>query len=140
MSTAPQTVTVNRLVPLLVVADINASVAFYVERLGFRVVHTWEPEGKLGWCHLERDAGALMFQQSCPGEDGPAEARGRDVWFYFNCDDVDAMYAELRSRGAEIAAPSVAFYGMKQAFVRDPDGYMLCFQSATSEPCTDANA
>ena len=140
MSAVRQTATLQRLVPLLVAEDHAASVAFYAERLGFRVMHTWDPDGKLAWCQIEREGAALMLQQACPGEDHLSPGRAEGVWFYFNCDDVDAMHAELASRGLTVAPPTVAFYGMKQAFVRDPDGYMLCFQSAANQPCTDANA
>jgi hypothetical protein len=37
-----------------------------------------------------------------------------DTSFYFRCPDVDAAYEELR--------------GMKQMDLRDPDGFLLCFQ------------
>jgi uncharacterized glyoxalase superfamily protein PhnB len=69
-----------------------------------------------------------MLQQACE-EDGPAGGRGRGVGFYFHCDDADAIHAELSTRGLALAAPTVAFYGMKQLYFKDPDGYELCFQS-----------
>ena len=51
-----------------------------------------------------------------------------DTGLYFGCPDVDAAYGELRSRGVEVKEPKVTGYGMKQLYVRDPDGYALCFQ------------
>jgi len=53
------------------------------------------------------------------------------VVFYFVCDDADAMYAELSSRGVQLKPPTVAHYGMKQIFVPEPDGYLVCFESPT---------
>lgn len=121
---------VQELVPLLFVTDIARSAAFY-EQLGFSISRRWEAEdGTLGWCRLDRDGAALMLQQATE-EDEPLENRGRGVGFYFICDDVDALHAELTSRGMSIAAPTVMFYGMKQIFPQDPDGYVLCFQSPT---------
>jgi uncharacterized glyoxalase superfamily protein PhnB len=128
MSVTRRTNTIRELVPLFFVESIESSVEFYRDRLGFEVALTWEPEGKLGWCRLERDGSAVMLQQVCE-EDGPAEDRGRGIGFYFICDDADAIHAELTERGLNLAQPHVAFYGMKQVFVTDPDGYRLCFES-----------
>lgn len=36
--------------------------------------------------------------------------------------------AQLRAHGVDVKPPTVAPYGMKQLYVRDPDGYTLCFQ------------
>jgi len=41
---------------------------------------------------------------------------------------VEAAYEELRSKGVSAGTPAVAWYGMKQMNVRDPDGYLLCYQ------------
>jgi len=128
MSASQQSTSVREIVPLLFVDDIAACMEFYREKLGFQMVQSWEPEGVLNWCRIERDSAALMLQLACE-EDGPAEGRGRGVGFFFNCGDADAMYAELRAKGVEVAPPKVAFYGMNQLFVTDPAGYELCFQN-----------
>jgi uncharacterized glyoxalase superfamily protein PhnB len=129
MSAASATATIRELVPLFFVEDILRSAAFYQERLGFELTQKWEPEGKLGWCRLARDGSAVMLQQA-NDEDGPAAGRGRGVCFYFNCDDVQAIYSEFTERGLALQPPAAAFYGLNQVFVTDPDGYELCFQSA----------
>jgi lactoylglutathione lyase len=120
---------IRELVPLLFVQDITASVAFYVDQLGFTLAAKWEPNGKLAWCRVARDGSAIMLQQA-EDEDGPAEGRGRGIGFYFNCDSVDAIYAEFSGRGLVLKQPKVTYYGEKQINLRDPDGYSLCFQSS----------
>lgn len=119
---------VRELVPLLVSGNIDASVRFYRDRLGFTLAKTWEPEGELEWCRLERDGAAVMLQRACD-EDGPADGRGLGVRFYFICDDVRAEYERLRTYDLDVMPPTVAFYGMNQLFVTDPDGYELCFET-----------
>ncbi|HWB52890.1 MAG TPA: VOC family protein [Tepidisphaeraceae bacterium] len=126
--TAKNRSVVRELVPLLFVGDIEASLAFYHERLGFDVVATWKPNNQLAWCRLERDGSAIMLQQA-EEEDGPATGRGHGVNFYFNCDDVDLFYREVIERGLMAKAPTIAHYGERQLHLRDPDGYELCFQS-----------
>jgi glyoxylase I family protein len=128
MQVIQRSTSIRELVPLLFVEDIAASAAFYQNKLGFQMTMKWEPDGKLSWCRLARDDSAVMLQQACE-EDGPAAGRGRGVGFFFNCEDADAMHADFASRGLAVAPPVAAFYGMNQIFVKDPDGYELCFQS-----------
>lgn len=119
---------VNELTPLLIVADLSRSLAFYRDRLGFQIAQEWSSEGQLAWCRLERNGVSLMLQQACD-EDGPAAGRGRGVMFYFSCADASAEYERLQASGANVAPPQVAFYGMNQLVLTDPDGYELCFQN-----------
>jgi uncharacterized glyoxalase superfamily protein PhnB len=133
MTTAAPT-TLHEIVPLLFVEDIGRSAGFYRDQLGFEMTQDWSPDGKLAWCRLERGSAALMLQQACPEEDGPAEGRGRGVGFFFLCDDAGAMHTEFAASGVSLAPPQVAFYGMNQLFVKDPDGYELCFQNAVRSP------
>jgi catechol 2,3-dioxygenase-like lactoylglutathione lyase family enzyme len=134
MSTIEHRATVRNIVPLLFVEDLERSVAFYCDSLGFVLVNEWKPDGKLAWSRLKRGTAALMLQQSTD-EDGPAagRGRGRGVEFFFLCDDAGALHAEFTTRGLDLKRPTVAFYGMNQLFLQDPDGYQLCFQSAVAQ-------
>jgi uncharacterized glyoxalase superfamily protein PhnB len=131
MAEHERTVSLTELVPLLFVDDIRQSAAFYCERLGFEMSEKWEPEGRLAWCCLRRGGAAVMLQQGDQDE-GPTEGRGRGVGFFFVCDDADALYEELRMSGLTLEPPKMAFYGMNQLYLKDPDGYELCFQNPTS--------
>ena len=119
-------------VPLLVVSDIAQSRDFYCDGLGFQVKNKWEDAGRLAWCWLKSGGAELMLQQSCE-EDPPPSQCGKGITFYFICEDTDAIYRDLQSRGIEATEPSVTFYEMKQTFVVDPDGYALCFENPTGE-------
>jgi len=122
---------VQQTVPLLIVSDIDSSRDFYRDGLAFEIRETWEPDGKLAWCWLARDGAALMLQQAC-AEDPPADMRGKGVVFYFLCEDAAAFYREVAARGVQATEPAIAFYGMNQTFISDPDGYQLCFENRTS--------
>ena len=129
MSATKNAANIRQLQPLFAVQNIDQSIAFYRDRLGFSLVSQAESEGNVFWCWLERGGSAVMLQQADDDEDGPPEGRGRGVTFYFICDDADAMYAELSSRGVPVAPPREAYYGMNQLFVPEPNGYTLCFES-----------
>ncbi|MDA0841679.1 MAG: VOC family protein [Planctomycetota bacterium] len=119
---------VSQTAPLLFVSDIVESSQFYCNGLGFEMTSKWEPDGQLAWCWLQHGGAALMLQQVCD-EDPPAGMRGKGVCFYFICEDTDAVYREITERGIKATEPTTAFYGMKQIFLKDPDGYELCFEN-----------
>ncbi|MFL5381751.1 MAG: VOC family protein [Longimicrobiaceae bacterium] len=44
---------VQQVVPLLAVADMAASLRFYVDGLGFEMTNRWIDEGELRWCWFQ---------------------------------------------------------------------------------------
>jgi len=123
--------------PLVQVYDMPTSVKFYRDTLGFEVVTTSPRLGddKFHWCLLRLCGSELMlntayeFDEERPVAPDPARAAAhRDTCIYFSAPEVDAVYEELRAKGLLLTPPKVAPYGMKQLYLRDPDGYGLCFQ------------
>lgn len=126
--------------PLLQVYDMLEALSFYRDVLGFEVVaaspQVDAPEGRFShWMALERDGVNIMLNTAFDeGERPPTRvdllqrAHG-DVCLYFGCADVDGVFEELRAKIPDLAAPSNAPYGMRQLYLRDPDGYALCFQA-----------
>ena len=127
-------IAIQSMAPLLQVFDMPASLAFYRDALGFEVLATAGPPDDIGWAHLRRNGVEVMLNTQYETGDRPSSpdpARGKahgDTALYFGCPDVDAAYEHLRARGLDVAPPVVTGYGMKQVYVRDPDGYNLCFQ------------
>jgi len=126
--------------PLLQVFDMPASVSFYCDILGFEVVSSdGKPAAERDWVLLRRDGTELMLNTAYEKEHRPAQldaarvAAHDDVCLYFGCPDVDAAYDYLRSKGVGVKPPKVAWYGMKQLYLSDPDGYQLCFQWAAEQ-------
>lgn len=123
------TVNLKQSVPFFFVKNIEASVRFYVDGLGFVMSKTWMPGGKLSWCWLERDAVALMLQEFS-AESVPEERLGVGVSICFICDDALALYHEFKGRKVDASRPFVG-NGMWVTTVQDPDGYRLDFESLT---------
>ncbi len=120
--------------PLLQVHDMPTSVRFYRDLLGFEVVSTSPQlaEDYFHWCLLRLGSAEVMLNTRYESNDerpaAPDTGGHEDVCLYFGCPDVDAAYLELRARGVPAQAPRVAPYGMKQMYLKDPDGFGLCFQ------------
>jgi glyoxylase I family protein len=125
-------------VPLLCVYDVPTSIAFYRDMLGFEVVQTSKPfsnaKDDYGWAMLRLNGVELMLNNQYednvrpPQPDATRAAGHRDTILYFACRNVDGAYAYLRERGLAVETPKVAYYGMKQVYVQDPDGYGIVFQ------------
>ena len=120
---------------LLQVFDMPTAVHFYRDVLGFEVVRTTEREGdQFDWGLLRLNDTHVMLntpyeQDERPAQPDPARiAAHRDVCLYFNCPDVDGAYQHLRAHGVDAEEPQIAPWGSKQLYLRDPDGYTLCFQ------------
>jgi len=121
-----------QVVPFLGVADMDRSVRFYIDNLGFTIKHQWTPEGKLRWCWLTRGGASLMLQEYLAGR-RPEGVLGQGVSLCFQCEDAVALYHEFRSRGLEAAEPFVG-NSMWVTVLSDPDGYKLDFESVTDTP------
>src|ERR1700744_4833108 len=50
-------------VPFFMVRNMEVSLDFYLNKLGFKLTNQWTPRGKIEWCWLEREGVALMLQQ-----------------------------------------------------------------------------
>jgi len=120
--------------PLIQVFDMPTSVAFYRDVLGFTVVSQSSPGDDFDWGLLRLDDATLMLNTAYekeyrpPAPDPARVAAHEDTGIYLRCRDVDGAYASLRAKGLTIEQPKVAPYGMKQLYLKDPDGYVLCFQ------------
>src|SRR2546427_9478977 len=120
---------IRGMTPLLFVFDIEASLRFYCEILGF----TLKTRANY-WAWIERDGVDLMLNTLYDPDQQPERpdltrtATHEDVTLYFGCSDVDAVYDHFVAQGIAVEKPHVAPYGMKQLYVKEPDGFGLCFQ------------
>jgi catechol 2,3-dioxygenase-like lactoylglutathione lyase family enzyme len=127
----------NELIPMLSVTDLKRTMAFYCDRLGFRVINTFG-DSEPRWCMLERDKIRLMFNQPPREEMDELPRRAKDFQiYYFYPSDVAALHAELKSADLAVSELRVAIYGMKEFELRDPDGYWLWFGQSTAEAPTE---
>jgi len=121
---------------LLQVFDMPTSVRFYRDLLGFEIIQTTTPRNgdQFDWGLLRLGETELMLNTAYEQDKRPAApdpvriAAHRDVCLYFGCPDVDGAYRHLLSHGIDVEEPQIAPWGSKQLYLRDPDGYTLCFQ------------
>jgi uncharacterized glyoxalase superfamily protein PhnB len=99
--------------PILRVADLDRSLAYYVDALGFDL--QWRFDDFASVC---RGDATLMLSEGSQGQPG--------TWVYLAVSDADALHDELRGRGATIRHPPRNFpWGSRELHVFDPDGHVL---------------
>ena len=129
-------VNVKQAVPFFRVSDMQASLRFYIDGLGFKMKYRWIDEGILRWCWLEIGEAALMLQEyRKEGHDSwvPESKVGVGVTISFQCADALKIYREMKARGIQAQRPVVGNH-MWVTGVSDPDGYRLEFESPTDVP------
>jgi glyoxylase I family protein len=120
--------------PLLQVFDMPASVRFYRDVLGFTLAAQSSSGDDFDWGLFRFGGVELMLNTAYekpdrpPAPDPARVAAHDDTGLFFGCRDLDGAYAHLRAQGIDVDPPETAPYGMRQLWLRDPDGYSLCFQ------------
>ncbi len=118
--------------PFFLVRDVVKAADYYRDALGFSYPRFWgEPPC---FCMPHRDGLIIMLSQT---QDASiirpnAKACRDESWdAYVWVKDADALYAEVKPRGAIIAYEPVLKeeYGNREFGVRDLDGYLLAFGS-----------
>lgn len=78
-------------IPVLPVRDLNCSIRFYTETLGFKL--DWGGGEGSCICSVSMDGHCIMLSQS----GGP----GSGVWVWIGLED-DSLFAQYRSRGVKV--------------------------------------
>ena len=107
----------------LTAGDLQRSLAFYVDGLGFTIKERWEKDGKL--------QGVMLVAGSCEiGLSQDDWAKGRDrmkgvgvSFFAETGQSLDLIAALARERGVAADGPKVAPWGDRVVEFVDPDGF-----------------
>ena len=113
-------------VPVLRVADVARSVAWYQSILGFRatLVPSVAPHDT---CHLRRDQVELMLRKTTgtPALRIPTH-QGWDVLIRLSGQALIALLDEARRRTPLVRGPEITADGIVEFELEDPDGHRVC--------------
>jgi predicted enzyme related to lactoylglutathione lyase len=112
--------------PLLVVSDLQRSVDFYTQRLGYREPGVWGQPPCFAMMH--RDGFDLMLSLAETPDRVRPNGPGK-VWdMYLKVEDLEAEAKALAEAGVPLDRPiSRTPYNMIELEIVDPDGYRVCF-------------
>ena len=129
---------VQGVAPLVQVFDMPRSIHFYRDLLGFKITGRSKEKSRdpddVDWAMLQLSSATIMLNTAYDPEEVPAQPDSsrwsghQDTCLYFGCPDVEGAYQHFLLKGLQPDPPLVAWYGMKQLFLKDPDGFGICFQ------------
>jgi uncharacterized glyoxalase superfamily protein PhnB len=110
--------------PVLRYDDARAAIAWLRDVLGFEELMTHEGDsGKIEHAQLGFEGGIVMLGSTGPGRTGPG-----GTLVYVATDGVDALYEQVKSKGAELEMDITdTDYGSRDFAVRDPEGNVWSF-------------
>ncbi len=122
----------NSLIPNLMVEDVTATAEWYADVLGFTIDSTVPgDDGAVNFAMTHRDDVHLMFQRRASLEaDVPALAGvpiAASQTFFISVEDIDDLHDLIRDRVEVVVPLHDTWYGQREVYFRDPNGYILCF-------------
>ena len=139
----------SKLTPNLAVADIRQTVEFYCEKLSFELVMAvpvtqdgveirLSDEKEYVYAMLRKDGVELMLQRFDSFDEDVVVAKrtsiGASVSFYMEGKGIDAFYAELKNKGIRTTDLKLTWYGIKEFYLTDNNGYVLGFAEEQENP------
>ena len=142
----------NSLIPNLMANDVNETALFYQNVLGFSLivgVADFEKEmedgnivmelkegQKIDWVNMKMNpkdpaSEEFMFQSRKSLEHDVSALKGVSIGasqtLYLRTKDVDAHFASIKDKVEVIQEPITRFYGMREWYFKDINGYILCY-------------
>lgn len=125
----------KKLTPIVYVEEIEPSLPFWTERLGFALTAQVPDGERLGFVILQKDNVEIMYQtrSSAEAEDA-GSVRGlpmRGTILFIETDDLDGI--ERAIDGADLVFPRKPTpYGAEEVGVREPAGNLVIFAQFAS--------
>ncbi len=114
---------------MLPVTDVDASIAFYRDKVGFVLDHDVTPGNGMRVVQLTPPGSAcsIVFGAGMGGLADPGSVRNT----HLVVDDIEAVRDEVVGNGVEVS-PVADLGGVRYAYFQDPDGNTWAFQQVDS--------
>jgi lactoylglutathione lyase len=128
--TQPETLRLRTAQAGYTVNDIERSVAFYRDVLGFVVGDEWKDNGRLMGAELRAGAVKIWLGQD-DWKKGKDRVKGEGVRLYFDTvQKIDDIAQRIKSRGGQLShEPETQSWGTRDIGITDPDGYRITIQN-----------
>lgn len=111
--------------PSFTVNDIEKSMAWYRDVLGFTVSERWEDGGKLLGAEMAAGDVSFMIGQD-DWKKGRDRIKGVGVRLYCTTDqDIDKLAARIKANGGTLEGPRDTQWNTREFAIDDPDGYKI---------------
>ena len=121
----PESFRARSVAPSLTCDDLEASLAWYTEALGFTIVQRYERGGALRAVSLAAGSVRMLLTQDDFAK-GHDRAKGLGFSLMLTtAQDVDQIADRVRSSGTKLETEPAEQFGARVFRVRDPDGFLL---------------
>src|SRR5262245_32697388 len=123
---APQGIRLTQASTSFKVNDLDRSIAFYRDVLGFKVDERWERDGKLMGVSLQAGKVTWMIGQD-DWQKGRDRKKGEGFRLYCTTtENVDALARKIKSKGGKLdSEPADQPWGSRDFSLTDPDGFKI---------------
>jgi uncharacterized glyoxalase superfamily protein PhnB len=116
------------------VEDVNRTIDFYKDILGFQVITTVPETGTFVWAMLGRNDVTMMFQaRQSLGEEIPTLKErpiGASLTLYTDIEGIDELYASLQGKVKIVQDMHITFYHAREFAIEDCNGYVITFSES----------
>jgi uncharacterized glyoxalase superfamily protein PhnB len=128
----PETLRLRAVMPAITATDLQASVAWYRDLLGFTVAEEYRRDEQVMGVRLRAGTVDLLLAQDDFAK-GRDRQKGAGLRLYcITFQDVDQLAAAIKDRGGKLSQePTDQPWGTRDFAVVDPDGFII---SITTEP------
>jgi uncharacterized glyoxalase superfamily protein PhnB len=121
--------------PNLIVSDMDRSLAFYRDVLGFSVVTTVPDAAPFVFAWLQRDTVKVFLNTAASVKDSLPDLAARPIGGTNTlfvvveagtpAEGIDALYDSVKATARVVMPIKDQFYGMREFGIEDPDGYVI---------------
>ena len=127
----------KKLTPNLLVANVERSLAFYCDTLGFARGMTVPDASPFVFASVTSEPVEIFLNDAATAvKEYPAFAGkpiGATGTLYIEVEGVDALHDRIKSTVKIVMPIATQFYGMREFAIEDPDGYVLTFGERAQE-------
>lgn len=116
----------NSLIPLVDVNNVEESIQFYEDALGFSIEDKLVWNGAIEWALLRSGPVRIMLSSGGEPHEDTYVVPKNGVFFIYP-DDIQHLYDSLQHKGFETSALQAGQRGAREFYLQDPDGYVLWF-------------
>ena len=135
----------TKLTPNLMVEDVNRTVEFYQEVLGFEfvmgvieelqeILTAYQQDRSLDYARMKCGNVEVMFQAKRSLAEALPLLRGREIGgtltLYMELDSVSELHARIKDKVTIVKDLHTTFYGMQEFYIEDCNGCILTFAEA----------
>ncbi|MGO9378632.1 MAG: VOC family protein [Dissulfurispiraceae bacterium] len=117
----------KKIIPALMVENIDATIAFYENVLGFELVLTVPSITHIDWAMMKCGEVEIMFHAKAGHAEKKNHDRAGTLTFHFQGEGVKELYDAVRNKAKILRHLYPTFYGMNEFSMMDCNGCVLVF-------------